>query len=104
MIHQPALFPVETPKSIVNVASIPNRSTFRYPVGKTWLVPYIRQWLTSTRTTAMGVISAYPRLVEPFTGGGIVSLTALAEGFVEQVTMVERDEDVAAVWQTILDS
>lgn len=27
---------------IVNVASVPQRSPFRYPGGKTWLVPHIR--------------------------------------------------------------
>jgi len=30
---------------IVNVASVPQRSPFRYPGGKTWLVPLVRQWL-----------------------------------------------------------
>lgn len=29
----------------VNVASVPQRSPFRYPGGKTWLVPYVRDWL-----------------------------------------------------------
>jgi hypothetical protein len=32
----------------VNVASVPQRSPFRYPGGKTWLIPYIRSWLAST--------------------------------------------------------
>ena len=31
----------------VNVASVPQRSPFRYPGGKTWLVPHIRRWLGS---------------------------------------------------------
>ena len=43
------------------------------------------------------------RLIEPFAGGSIVSLTSAAEGLTEFVTMVEIDEDVAAVWETILD-
>src|SRR5260370_34987117 len=30
---------------IVNVASVPQRSPFRYPGGKTWLVPHVRRWL-----------------------------------------------------------
>ena len=37
----------------VNVASAPQRSPFRYPGGKTWLIPYIRQWLTSKPTAPM---------------------------------------------------
>ena len=32
---------------IVNVASVPHRSPFRYPGGKTWLAPRVRQWLLS---------------------------------------------------------
>jgi DNA adenine methylase len=40
-------------------------------------------------------------LVEPFAGGGIVSLTAVAEGLVERVTMIELDHVVASVWETI---
>ena len=42
-------------------------------------------------------------LIEPFGGGGIVSLTALFEHWVEKVVMVEMDDDVAAVWEAIMD-
>ena len=34
---------VPLPEKVVNVASVPHRSPFRYPGGKTWLVPRIRQ-------------------------------------------------------------
>ncbi len=88
---------------IVNVASVPQRSPFRYPGGKTWLIPYIRRWLSSYVRQELDL---YPirstHLIEPFAGGGIVSLTAVAEELVNCATMVEIDEDVAAVWQTIL--
>jgi len=51
-----------------------------------------------------GLIPVRPtQLIEPFAGGGMVSLTSAAEDIVDHVTMVEIDEDVAAVWQTILD-
>lgn len=81
--------------SPVNVASVPQRSPFRYPGGKTWFVPTFRRWMAS--------LAQKPRiLVEPFAGGGIISLTALFEDWVERVVMVELDEDVAAVWQTIV--
>lgn len=80
---------------IVNVASVPQRSPFRYPGGKTWLVPRIRQWLAAQPTRPQ-------TLIEPFAGGGIVSLTAAFERLAERVMMVELDEDVAAVWQTIV--
>jgi len=78
---------------VVNVASVPQRSPFRYPGGKTWLVPRVRKWLFARRPV---------EFVEPFAGGGIVSLTVAAEGLAERVVMVELDEQVAAVWETIL--
>jgi len=79
----------------VNVSSVPQRSPFRYPGGKTWLVPRLRQWLGSK--------SDRPALlVEPFAGGGVISLTAVAENLVDQVVMAELDSQVAAVWHTTL--
>jgi len=75
---------------------VPQRSPFRYPGGKTWLVPHIRSWLAS-KTPRVSV------LVEPFAGGGIVGLTAAFEDLAHHVVLVERDPHVAAVWQTILD-
>jgi DNA adenine methylase len=80
---------------VVNVASVPHRSPFRYPGGKTWLVPRIRQWLASL----------HPRpqeLAEPFAGGAIVGLSALFEDFVERLVLVEKDEDVGAVWDVLI--
>ena len=41
-------------------------------------------------------------LVEPFAGGGIISLTALFEKLVDCAVMVEIDEDIAAVWKTVV--
>jgi DNA adenine methylase len=41
-------------------------------------------------------------LIEPFAGGAIVSLTAAFEQLAHSVTMVEYDDDVASVWETIL--
>jgi DNA adenine methylase len=81
--------------AIVNVASVPQRSPFRYPGGKTWLIPTVRQWLKQdSKKTKL--------LIEPFAGGGIVSLTAAFEKLAEHVTMVEMDEEIAAVWEVIL--
>lgn len=82
-------------KRVINVASVPQRSPFRYPGGKTWLVPYIRTWLNQ-------LVGKPGLLVEPFAGGGIVSLTASFENLAERVLMVELDEQVAAVWKVIL--
>src|SRR5438067_915945 len=79
---------------IVNVASVPKRSPFRYPGGKTWLVPIARKWLAQ--------FAANSQLIEPFAGGAIIGLTAAFEGFVEKTTLIEMDCDVAAVWRTII--
>lgn len=79
----------------VNVASVPQRSPFRYPGGKTWLVPYVRTWLSS--------LPRKPNvLIEPFAGGGIVGLTAAFEKLAKHVVLVEKDADVSAVWRAIL--
>lgn len=91
-----SLFPemVTAQGPVINVASVPHRSVFRYPGGKTWLVPYIREWLRRKERRP-------GELVEPFAGGGIVGLTAVFEDLVERVTLVELDPDVAAVWKAI---
>lgn len=81
---------------IVNVASVPQRSPFRYPGGKTWFVPLFRKWIKSLKKKPCC-------LIEPFAGGGIISLTALFEGLAEHVLMVELDDQIAAFWQTIKD-
>lgn len=88
---QPSLFsrPLD---AVVNVASVRQLSPFRYPGGKTWLIPRIRQWLHGNRPL---------HFIEPFAGGGIVSLTVAAENLADRVTMVERDEQIAAVWKCI---
>lgn len=82
------------PKKVVNVASVPMRSPFRYPGGKTWLIPSVRKWLAQE--------SVVKQLIEPFAGGGIVSLSVAFENLAEHIKMVELDEEVAAVWEVIL--
>jgi DNA adenine methylase len=79
----------------INVSSVPQRSPFRYPGGKTWLVPYIRDWLRGRRTKPT-------RLIEPFAGGAIVSLTAAFEGLTRHVIFAEADAAVASVWRVVL--
>lgn len=83
------------PHRPVNVASVPKRSPFRYPGGKTWFVPWARKWLSEK--------SRKPQvLVEPFAGGAIIGLTTAFELLASRVILVELDDDVASVWQTIL--
>lgn len=73
-------------------------SPFRYPGGKTSLAPYIRFWLHSFEVDTL----TRAEFVEPFAGGGSIALTVAYERLVNHVTMVELDELVASVWQTIL--
>lgn len=94
-VYQYSLFDETKTEAIVNVASVPQRSPFRYPGGKTWFVPRLRQWLGSK--------ALRPReFIEPFAGGGIIGLTVAFENLAERVRMVELDPDVAAVWQAML--
>jgi len=79
---------------VVNVASVPLRSPFRYPGGKTWLVPYVRRWLESLPKPDV--------FIEPFAGGAIAALTAAFEDLANHVIIAETDDYVAAVWQTVL--
>lgn len=86
----------ESPEAVVNVASISHRSPFRYPGGKTWLIPRIRQWLTT-------VNSSPQQFIEPFAGGAIVGLSVAFEQLAQHVILAEIDPKVGAVWQTIIE-
>jgi DNA adenine methylase len=81
-----------------NVAGIPYRSPFRYPGGKTWLIPHIRQWLAAKQQTQPS------RLVEPFAGGATVTLTTGFENLTRHAVFSELDPSVAAVWKIVLSS
>ena len=83
-------------RKITNIASVPHRSPFRYPGGKTWFVPVFRRWIQSKKNKPFF-------LIEPFAGGGIISLTAVFENLADRAVLVEKDEDVAAVWEVILE-
>lgn len=93
-MQQLALFGQGQPR-IVNVSKVKQLSPFRYPGGKTWLVPDFLRWLQA--------LSYRPQcLIEPFAGGGIISLSAAYYRLVDKCVMIEKDEDVASVWKTIL--
>lgn len=79
---------------VVNVASVKQLSPFRYPGGKTWLVPEVKKWLAEKDRLPNN-------FVDLFAGGGIVGLTIAAERLANHVTLIELDPDVASVWKTI---
>lgn len=82
-------------QQVINVAAVPHRSLFRYPGGKTWLVPHVRNWLASLPNKP-------EEFIEPFAGGGIVGLSVVFEDLADRITLVELDESIAAVWRVVL--
>jgi len=102
---QTTFFDEEFSTAVVNVASVPKLSPFRYPGGKTWFVPYIRRWLDPAIRQKHHFSPVTPiRFIEPFLGGGSISLTVASERLVPNIIMAEIDVEVAAVWQTMLDA
>jgi len=67
-------------------------SPFRYPGGKGWLAPWVVGHLAAGTSV----------FVEPFAGGGTVSLAVAMAGLADKVVMAELDAAVAAVWQVAL--
>lgn len=95
MINQQLACSKNQKHEIVNVSKAKQLSPFRYPGGKTWFAPRFLRWLQS--------LSHRPEcLAEPFAGGGIISLSAAYYNLVDKCIMIEKDEDVASVWTTIL--
>jgi DNA adenine methylase len=77
-----------------NLANVKQLSPFRYPGGKTWLVPEVRRWIST--------LGYRPSVfIEPFAGGGSIGLTVAVENLADQVILVELDPDVSAVWKVI---
>lgn len=79
----------------VNVSQVPQRSPFRYPGGKTWLIPVLRRWLKSQK-------NRIEIFVEPFAGGASASLMSVAEGYCDKAYFSEIDASVARVWNCAL--
>lgn len=69
-------------------------SPLRYPGGKNKLAAFI------ARICQDNDISGH--YVEPFSGGASVALFLLLEGFVDQITINDKDRSLYAFWYTIL--
>ena len=76
-----------------NVATVPQYSPFRYPGGKSRWYPFVKHWMLAVQPETF---------VEPFAGGAHAGLAVGIEGLSEEVVVVEIDDNVAAVWKTIL--
>lgn len=77
--------------SPANVRQVRQISPFRYPGGKTWLVPAMARLI-------QGLPQRPALLLEAFAGGASIGLAAADQGLAGRVLLVERDPDVAAVW------
>jgi DNA adenine methylase len=70
-------------------------SPFRYPGGKSRLRERIINWITS--------LPQRPSVfIEPFLGGGSISLAIAELGLADQIVAAEIDPDVSAVWRVAL--
>lgn len=61
-----------------------------------------RQDMVCAAAQRMAAQPAPGLLVETFAGDGIISLTAVFEGLIERVLMVELDDEIAAVWKVVV--
>jgi len=77
-----------------NVASVPQYSPFRYPGGKSRWYKFVKHWVLQKQPATF---------VEPFAGGAHAGLAVAIEELAEHIILVELDENVAAVWKTIID-
>ena len=88
--------PGEKRYELPNVAAVPQYSPFRYPGGKSRWYELIKAWVEHVSPS---------RFVEPFAGGAHAGLAVAYEKWgrkiVDEVVLIERDENVAAVWETI---
>lgn len=68
-------------------------SPFRYPGGKSKMIPYLYQFLRESKCDT---------LASPFTGGGSFELAMLEAGVVKKLRLNDLDYGVYAVWWCIL--
>lgn len=69
-------------------------SPFRYPGGKSWLVPALKAWVADRRIRPA-------RFIEPFCGGASASLAMIFDDMADSAIMSEVDCEVANVWSVI---
>lgn len=69
-------------------------SPLRYPGGKNKIAPFIAKVCKENKIDG--------HYVEPYSGGGAVALFLLMEGFVDRITINDRDRSVYAFWHSVL--
>ncbi|MGS0524882.1 DNA adenine methylase [Zobellia nedashkovskayae] len=71
-----------------------NYSPLRYPGGKNKLSVFIAKICVDNEVNG--------HYVEPYCGGGAVALFLLLEGFVNKITINDRDKSIYAFWHSVL--
>lgn len=69
-------------------------SPLRYPGGKNKLADFVANICLENNITG--------HYVEPYSGGASVALFLLFEGYVDRITINDRDRSIYAVWHSIL--
>lgn len=72
-------------------------SPFRYPGGKSWLVPQLKQWLST-------ISHPVHTFIEPFAGGAMCGLSVASKNLAKLTVLGELDDEVASVWEVIFNS
>ena len=85
---------VPTSRRSAKGQALPFLSLLRYPGGKSWLRSQVVGWLKQQPKR----VSVF---IEPFAGGASIGLTVAHLGLADQVILVEKDPDVAALWKVI---
>lgn len=71
-------------------------SPLRYPGGKNKLAPFLAKICIDN-----GITEHY---IEPYCGGASVALFLLFEGFVQKITINDKDRSIYAFWHSVLNS
>jgi DNA adenine methylase len=71
-----------------------NYSPLRYPGGKNKLSPFIAKICEDNKLTE--------HYIEPFCGGAAVALFLLLNGYVDKVTINDKDKSIYSFWYSIL--
>lgn len=73
----------------------PTVTPLRYPGGKTWILPYVKQFL-KYHNINLGTI------IEPFAGSASVSIGLLSSGIVDRAVLCEKDPLITSFWRSVL--
>lgn len=73
-----------------------NYSPLRYPGGKNKLSTFIAKICIDNKVNG--------HYVEPYSGGAAVALFLLLEGFVEKITINDKDRSIYAFWHSVLNN